>query len=240
MSVLCIAEAGVNHGGDEAEAYKLIDAAIDAKADAVKFQLYRPDLLAEAGEKREMLEKLLLPREAYIRLNAYCSGRGIRFSCTAFDEDSLKFLLENTEMPFIKIASPSVSHGRLLDVAAKAKKPILISTGMSHFPQLWETEKKLRGCDITWLFCVSKYPCPLEDISMRKFLHLKALQRPLGISDHSANIAVPITAVALGAKVVECHLTLDRTQPGPDHKASLTPQEFKQMVSVIRDMEKIL
>jgi N,N'-diacetyllegionaminate synthase len=239
MSILLIAELGVNGGGNEEAYYKLIDAAVDAGADVCKLQLFQPHLFPL--EKQEMLKALALPHDAYVRLNKYCDKKKAKFACTAFDADSLDWLLKRTKMPFIKIASPSIHDKKLLEMAAKSKLPIFISTGMAKYEHLVAAEKILRGCNITFLHCISKYPCPLHHAKLKKMIDLKRMmQRDVGISDHSANITVPITAVALGAKVVECHFTLDKKQSGPDHTSSLEPREFAQMVAIIRDMEKIL
>ena len=237
-SVLVISEIGVNHNGSEIQAYKLIDAAILAGADVCKFQLFKPELYPK--DKQEMLDSLLLSRDALVRIFIYCKRHNVKFACTAFDADSLEFLLRNTDMPFIKIASPSVSNDSLMAVAAKAKKPVVISTGSSDLTQLYKVEKSLRGCDITFLYCVSKYPTSLGDVHLKRMLYLKTMQRPYGISDHSANIAVPLAAVTLGASVVECHFTMDRKQTGPDHLSSLEPTEFKSMVQGIRTIERVM
>ena len=239
MSVLVISEIGVNHGGSESEAHSLIAEAKVSGADCVKLQLFKPELFPASQQK--MLEKLQLPLQSYKNLNKYCSVIGMKFAVTAFDCDSLEWLLKNTNMAFIKIASPSIHDKKLLAVAATAKKPIVISTGMCEYKDMTAAERILRGCDITFLWCVSQYPTPSEKARLKKMIDLKRMmQRPVGISDHSGDIFVPLAAVAMGAKTVECHLTMSKDLLGPDHKSSLEPQQFKQMVTGIRILEKAL
>lgn len=237
---MVIAEIGVNHNGDENIAYNLIDASIRAGANCVKFQLYKPEMLAEPGEKREMLERLLLPLDAYSRLSAYAKANGVGFSCTAFDTESLGFLMASTDMAFIKIASPSVHNDALLKAVAWCKKPIIVSTAGATIWQLCHAEGLLAGNKISFLHCVGEYPTPPEKANLKRMLDLKCMHRPIGLSDHSGDIFVPLAAVAMGAEIVECHLTADKNQDGPDHKASLDPAQFRQMVDGMRTIEKAM
>ena len=228
MSVLIIAECGVNHNGSEEVAYRLIDAAIAAKADVAKFQLYRPALLAPAGEKREMLERLLLPKEAYIRLAAYCKNNGIGFACTAFDADSLQWLLTYTKMEFVKISSGQWENEELLNAAHDSDLMVIQSVDSRKFHYKPVVEN--------WhlLHVVPLYPTPPQEAN------LAILKRSWcsGLSDHSGDIYMPLAAVGLGAEIIECHITLDKNQDGPDHKASLEPHQFIELVRGIRAIEK--
>lgn len=228
MSVLIIAEIGVNHQGSENHAYKLIDYAVESGADCVKFQLFKPELLTDDAGRRRMLEGLLLRRDAYVRLYEYCKGKGIGFACTAFDVDSLEYLLRNTQMRFIKISSGQENNGKLLEFAeeyAAIENMEVIQSikpdAVFEFRQCWK-----------YLHVIPEYPTPPRRAQLWRLKHYS------GLSDHSGDIFMPLAAVALGAKIIECHITLDKNQEGPDHKASLTPDQFKVMVRGIRAIEE--
>lgn len=217
---LIIAECGVNFQGDEQHAYKLIDAAIDAGADVAKFQLFKPE------GPREPYKWLCLPLDAYPRLSAYCKAMGVKFACTAFDAESLWWLLKNTDMAFVKISSGERDNTRLLQVADESGLPVIQSV------KSWNMaiDREKRGWN--YLHVVALYPTPPEHADIR------AVEQRDGLSDHSGDIFMPLAAVALGAQIIECHITLDKEQDGPDHKASLTPEQFKEMVRGIRAIEK--
>ena len=225
MAVLIIAEAGVNHNGDIVLAHKLIDAAKEAGADVVKFQTYDCEKLDPSGERREMLRKLQLTIDAHFVLKAHCDRIGIEFCSTPFDVESLHFLVK-LGVKRIKIAS---GQDWLLPHATKTGLPIIISNGMGF--------GEICGGDVTTLHCTSGYPTPDNEV------HLRAHPfgpDPWGLSDHTEGSVAAIGAVALGASVIEKHLTLDRTMKGPDHKASIEPKTFKRMVTDIRRMEVML
>ena len=233
MSVLIIGEIGVNHNGDEATAYKLIDAAVDAGADVCKFQKFKP-----VGT-REPYAWLCLPDEAYPRLSDYCKSKGVGFACTAFEADDLEWLLKNTEMAFVKISSGEWGNKMLLHTALHtalySKLPVIQSLTELSLKSLPTLEDCLLGAQWSHLWVVAEYPTPPE--------HAKIKQVSAwydGLSDHSGDIFMPLAAVALGAQIIECHITLDKEQPGPDHKASLEPHQFKEMVRGIRAIEKAL
>lgn len=219
--VMVIAECGVNHNGDEATAYKLIDAAVEAGADVAKFQLFK------AEGSRAHLGRLTLPLGAYPRLAERCKRKGIKFACTAFDPESLEWLLANTEMAFVKISSGEGWNVDLIDAAYKSDLPIIQSIRDGGANLGGFGDKKL-------LHVVSEYPTPPERADLKRVNdpHIS------GLSDHSGDIFMSLAAVALGAEIIECHITLDKNQDGPDHKASLDPQQFKELVRGIRAIEK--
>jgi N-acetylneuraminate synthase/N,N'-diacetyllegionaminate synthase len=252
-----IAEAGVNHDGDEALARRLIDAAVEAGADAVKFQTFEPAALVAAAaptaayqtantgatDQRAMLEALTLPRAAWARLAAHAAARGIRFLSTPFDPASADLLAE------IGIAAFKVPSGELTnlpflaDLAARGK-PMLVSTGMATMAEVAEALLTIRrhGAPPVVLFhCVSAYPAPMQDCNLAAIASLQAAFRlPTGWSDHTPDAAACVAAAALGAVVIEKHLTLDRTMPGPDHAASLEPAEFAALVRDVRAVQAAL
>ncbi len=218
--VLVIAECGINFQGDEAIAYKLIDAAVAAKADVAKFQLFQPELVGEH------LRWLSLPREAYPRLNRYCHDKGIKFACTAFDADSLQWLLANTDMAFVKISSGKWNDHELLKAAYYSKKMVISSVKAGDAHRLnprWY-----------YLHVVPEYPTTATHADLKRV----TAKWCCGLSDHSGDIFMPLAAVALGAQIIECHITLDKQQEGPDHKASLEPWQFKMLVEGIRAIEQ--
>ena len=252
-----IAEAGVNHNGSVELAKKLIDAAKDAGADAVKFQTFKTEsvVVKDAqkaeyqkettgeGSQYEMIKKLELTEEDFRELADYAKEKDIMFLSSPFDKESVDLLYE-LDVPASKVASGEITNLPLLRYIAKKEKPIILSTGMSTLGEIEEALDVIRSEgveDIILLHCVSNYPARIEDVNLRAMGTLKqAFKLPVGFSDHTLGITAPIAAVALGACVIEKHFTLDRNLPGPDHKASLEPDELKEMVKAIREVEKAL
>lgn len=253
-----IAEAGVNHNGSLETAKRLVDAAVLAGADAVKFQTFKAENLVcknaekaeyqlETTDKKEsqfdMLKKLELTPEMHEILLRYCQQKGIMFLSTPFDIESLNFLIRcGVEM--IKIPSGEITNYPFLREAGKTGKKVILSSGMSTLGEVRSAMEVLRenGCkDITILHCNTQYPTPYSDVNLRAMLTLEnELGVEVGYSDHTQGIEVPIAAAALGAKVIEKHFTLDRDMEGPDHKASLEPDELQMMVKSIRKIELAL
>lgn len=258
MPCFIIAEAGVNHNGDASLARKLVDAARDAGADAVKFQTFKTENVVTrvaakaeyqkvttgaAESQYEMIQKLELPDEAFRDLSAQAARRKIVFLSSPFDRESVD-LLATLGVPAIKIASGEITNFPLLRHIAGKKKPLILSTGMSTLKEIEEALGILReegAKDIILLHCVTCYPARLEDTNLRAMGTLRnTFGLPVGLSDHTLGITIPIAAVALGACVIEKHFTLDKNLPGPDHAASLEPSELAQMVRAIRDVEKAI
>lgn len=230
-----IAEAGVNHGGNFETALKLVDAAKEAGADAVKFQLFSSQKLW--GDNR--IKHLELSRDQMQDIAAYCMGFGIEFMCTPFGVEELEFLAPLLHR--IKIASGCLTKEPLLRAAENTHLPVIISTGMSVVEDIYVALNRLADSEVTVLHCTSSYPCRLEDVNLNAMRTLKNdLGCPIGYSDHTDGITVAVAAVALGAAVIEKHLTLDRRQVGPDHLASIEPLEFKFMCEAITDVETAL
>lgn len=283
MPIFIIAEAGVNHNGSLEQALKMVDAAVEAGADAIKFQTFQAEKLAtnlaakaayqkqadaEPETQLAMLQKLELKYEFHFELNHYCHQRGIQFLSTAFDSESLQFLVDEIEIPILKIASGEITNGPFLLAHAKTARPIILSTGMASLaeietalsvlafgylgyeqPCLAEFQKAYSSSagqsllreKVTLLHCTSEYPTPIQHINLRAMQVLKAaFGLAVGYSDHSLGITVPIAAAALGACVLEKHFTLNKNLPGPDQKMSLEPEELKQMVAGIREVEQAL
>ena len=256
-NVLIIAEAGVNHNGDIRLAKKLIDKGKKCGADIVKFQTFIPKMLAsrfaimadyqkknlgveESQEK--MLSKLALKREDYIQLADYCKQIGIQFLSTPFDIESIGFLNDMQNM--WKIPSGEITNLPYLIAIAKTGKPVIMSTGMCEMYEIEAAIKVLKENgtkEITLLHCNTEYPTPFEDVNLRAMQTMRdAFGLEVGYSDHTKGIEVPIAAVAMGATVIEKHFTLDRHMEGPDHKASLEPDELAAMVRSIRNIEAAL
>jgi N-acetylneuraminate synthase/N,N'-diacetyllegionaminate synthase len=238
-----IAEIGVNHNGSLKLAKRLIDEAKKSGADAVKFQIFKAENLVRVRTKEyEMLKKLELPYSHFEELKRYCEKRKIIFLATSHNDDAIDFL--ELLVPAYKIGSGDLTNSPFLEKVAKKKKPIILSTGMANLEEIREaikTIKKAGNNKIILLHCTTSYPCPLEDVNLRAMLTLKKeFNLPVGYSDHTLGILVPIMAVAMGAKVIEKHFTLNKNLPGPDHKASLEPKEFKEMVKAICDVERAL
>jgi len=253
-----IAEAGVNHNGDITLAKKLIDAAVEAGANAVKFQTFKAEnvvtLTADKAEYQknttgtgesqyEMIKKLELSEADFWDLSKYAKTAGIIFLSTPFDEDSVE-LLDQIGVPAFKIPSGEITNVPLLKKIAQKSKPIIMSTGMATLGEVEEAVnylKKYGADEIILLHCTTSYPAPVESVNLRAMETLRcAFQVPVGYSDHTEGITIPIAAAAMGACVIEKHFTLDRTLTGPDHKASLEPQELTLMVKAIRDVEHAL
>ncbi len=250
-----IAEAGVNHNGDIKLAKKLVDIAVEARADAVKFQTFHAEALVTAtaekatyqkettgsGTQLEMLKKLELKDSEFKELVKYANSRGIIFLSTPFDTGSVD-LLAKLGVPAYKIASGEINNFILLKHIASKQKPIILSTGMSTLREVEEAVKFLKkegAKNIVLLHCVTAYPAKVEDTNLKAMETMQQLfNLPVGLSDHTMGIYVPIAAVALGACVIEKHFTIDRNLRGPDHRASLEPEELKEMVRAIRDIEK--
>ncbi|AZT90577.1 N-acetylneuraminate synthase [Caldicellulosiruptor changbaiensis] len=256
-SVFIIAEAGVNHNGSMEIAKRLIDAAKEAGANAIKFQTYKTEnLVTKYAEKAnyqkvntgigtqfEMLKRYELTYKQFEELKKYCDNIGIEFLSTPFDCESAKFLNE-LGVRLFKVSSGDLTYLPFLEYIAKFKKPIILSTGMSNLGEIEAAINIINqaGCnDITLLHCTSSYPAKVEDVNLKAIITLKeAFKLPVGYSDHTEGIEVAIAAIAIGATIIEKHLTLDKKLEGPDHKASLSPNEFKFMVDCIRNVEKAM
>jgi len=260
-SVIIIAEAGVNHNGDMNLAKKLIDAAVDAGVDYVKFQTFKSESLVSKEAKKadyqientqnatenqlQMLKKLELSHAQHEELIAYCNQKNIAFFSTAFDLDSLNYL-KQLGLKMVKIPSGEITNLPYLRCAASLFKEVILSTGMSTMDDITDAldvflQAGISKDNITILHCNTEYPTPMEDVNLKAMLTIgNHFGVNVGYSDHTLGIEVPIAAVALGAKVIEKHFTLDRNLPGPDHKASLEPIELKKMVEAIRNIEKAI
>ena len=257
MSVYIIAEAGVNHNGSYELACKMVDAAKAAGVDCIKFQTFKSkNLVAHNAQKAEyqkdttgdgsqvdMLKKLELSYDEFAELKAYCDKVGIMFLSTPFDFESINFL-NSIDMPFWKIPSGEITNLPYLVALAKTEKPVIMSTGMCEMGEInaaIEVLRKNGTTDIKLLHCNTEYPTPFEDVNLRAMQTMRdAFNLEVGYSDHTKGIDVPAAAVAIGATVIEKHFTLDRNMEGPDHKASLEPDELADMVSSIRNIEKAL
>jgi N,N'-diacetyllegionaminate synthase len=259
-NITIIAEAGVNHNGSISTAKKMIDAAADAGADLVKFQTFKAEtLVTETAQKAdyqknltdenesqfEMIKKLELDRAAHEELVHYCKQKSIQFLSTAFDHDSINLLAE-MNIPFYKIPSGEITNLPYLRHIGRMGKPVVMSTGMATLDEVRDAMDVLlkagvKKDDLTILHCNTEYPTPMQDVNLRAMLTIRdKLGVNVGYSDHTLGIEVPVAAVALGATVIEKHFTLDRTMPGPDHAASLEPDELKAMVTAIRNIEKAM
>jgi N,N'-diacetyllegionaminate synthase len=258
--VIVIAEAGVNHNGRLDTAKQLVDVAAEAGADKVKFQTFSADrLVTTSADKAEyqnqttdasesqhtMIRKLELSREMHEELIAYCRQCDIEFFSTGFDTQSIDMLIELGQEKF-KIPSGEITNLPYLRHIGRYAKPVILSTGMANLGEIesalevLETSGTTRS-QITVLHCNTEYPTPINDVNLTAMLTIRdELGVKVGYSDHTLGIEVPIAAVAMGATVIEKHFTLDRTLPGPDHAASLEPDELKSMVQAIRNIEKAL
>lgn len=252
---LIIAEAGVNHNGEMDLAYRLIDAAAKAEADYVKFQTWKSENVISkyapkaeyqketTGADESMLEmekKLEFPFENFLLLKDHCYKTGIGFMSTPFDIESAVFLF-SIGVDIVKIPSGEITNLPLLEVIAEHPCPVILSTGMCEIQEIENAIKILQSKgkkDVTLLHCNTQYPTPMRDVNLRVIQTLnERFGLPVGLSDHSVGIEVPIAAVAMGAEVIEKHLTLSREMEGPDHKASIEPDEFCSMVKSIRNIE---
>ncbi len=253
-----IAEVGVNHNGDINLAKALIDIAIDAGADAVKFQIFNAEAVvtkkAEMAEYQksatgviesqyEMLKRLELGKRDFEELADYAKERQIMFLSTPFDKESAE-LIYKLDLPAFKIGSGEITNLPFLRYIAQKKRPIILSTGMSTLGEVEEglnCIQKEGVVDIILLHCVSDYPTDIRHVNLRAIKTLKyAFKLPVGFSDHTMGIIAPLASVALGSCMIEKHLTIDKSLPGPDHRASLDPKTFKNMVLAIKDLESSL
>jgi N,N'-diacetyllegionaminate synthase len=255
-----IAEAGVNHNGDIMIAKKLIDAAKEAGADAIKFQTFKAENMVSKYAKKadyqkkttrddesqfEMIKKLELNEQEHKDLINYCNEKKILFLSSAFDLTSID-LLNELGLGIFKIPSGEITNFPYLRKLGDLKKQLILSTGMADLGEIEDaldvlTESGTPKGNITVLHCNTQYPTPFKDVNLRAMLTIgHAFGVAIGYSDHTLGIEVPIAAVALGAAIIEKHFTLDRNLPGPDHKASLEPDELKSMVQAIRNIEKAL
>lgn len=253
-----IAEAGVNHNGDLRLAKKLIDVAKKTGADAVKFQTFKASSLVTPYAKKadyqkkndspeetqfEMLKKLELSEQDFQKLAAYAKKKKIIFLSTAFDDKSLE-LLFRLDVPAFKIPSGEITNFPGLERIALQKKPVIISTGMATMEEIKAAVRAFttHGCtDIILLHCTTSYPAPPDSVNLRVIDTLREVFRlPVGYSDHTEGFLVSAAAVAKGACVIEKHITIDRTLPGPDHAASIEPGDLKTMIDIIRQVERML
>jgi N-acetylneuraminate synthase len=279
--VFVIAEAGVNHNGSLDLAVKLVEAAADAGADAVKFQTFKAENLVTrlaqkadyqasntgtSGSQFEMLRELELKQEDYVELKRACDARGIEFMSTPFDEDSLQMLVDIGVMR-LKLSSGEITNAPLLHRASRTGLPIILSTGMASLGEVKTalsvlvhgvSEDSSEPCmkaferafclhpdclvgKVTLLHCTTDYPCSLGDANLRAMDTLSdAFNLPVGLSDHTEGAVAALAAVARGALVLEKHLTLDRSLTGPDHLASMNPDEFSRLVQGVRNVELVL
>lgn len=280
--IYIIAEAGVNHNGSLELACRLIDKAVESGADAVKFQTFKTENLVtkeakqadyqvkNIGEKTsqfEMLKKLELSYDEFIRLKAYCDEKKIEFLSTPFDQESVDFLVHGLKMNTVKIPSGELTNSPFIHYIATKRKSIILSTGMATMEDIHESlsfiayglaypEKQVQIKDVqqfyqtskakkwlkeyvTVLHCTTEYPTPYTDINLQAMDYLKReLDVNIGLSDHSEGIYIPIAGVARGAQVIEKHFTISRLLPGPDHLASLEPDELSEMIKAIRIIEQ--
>lgn len=282
---IIIAEAGVNHNGDEELAYSLVHAAVKAGADIIKFQTFRAEELTTQHAQQadyqtknsnldesqlEMLKKLELSDETFLKIKLACDDLGIGFMSTAFDSHSLNFLVKNIGVDTLKVPSGEITNAPLILEHAITGKDIILSTGMSNIDEIrnalsviafgyasssaelvldksFEKFFKSKAAQeflknkVTLLHCTSEYPAPFEDLNLNA-MHTLAdeFNLQIGYSDHSLGIEVPIAAVAMGAKIIEKHFTLDKAMEGPDHRASIEPQELERMIESIRNVDLAL
>ena len=256
--VIIIAEAGVNHNGSLEMAKKMVLAAKEAGVDYIKFQTGIPEKViskfaemadyqkTNVGVKEsqlDMVRKIMLPKDEFQELKGYCDQQDIKFMSTPFDLTSID-VLKPLGMDYWKIPSGEITNLPYLRKIARLHQPVILSTGMSCLGEIEDalrvlTEEGLEKEQISLLHCNTEYPTPFEDVNLKAMLTLKeCFDVRVGYSDHTKGIEVPIAAVAIGAEIIEKHFTLDKTLPGPDHVASLEPQELKAMVDSIRNIEK--
>ncbi len=257
-SVVIIAEAGVNHNGDINLAKKLIDAAVEAGVDYVKFQTFKAENLVSKNAKKadyqientknhdesqlQMLRKLELSHAQHEELISYCKQKNISFFSTAFDLDSLEYL-KDLGLKLVKRPSGEITNLPYLRRAASLFKEVILSSGMSTIEEIGEAldvflQEGISKDSITILHCNTEYPTPMKDVNLKAMISIqKKFGVKIGYSDHTLGIEVPIAAVALGGKMIEKHFTLDRSLQGPDQLASIEPGELKAMVNAIRNIE---
>lgn len=256
--VYIIAEAGVNHNGSLDLALQLCDAAKAAGVDAVKFQTWKTELIITKGTKKAeyqernlnndddqftMLKKLELSYDNFKIVKQHCDEIGVQLLSTADETESLDFLVE-LGMPFIKLGSGDINNIPYLRAVAKYGMPVILSTGMANLSQVataYDTLQEAGAKDVSILHCTTNYPCPMDEVNLRAMQTMQeAFKCKVGYSDHSIGTEIPVAAVAMGAEIIEKHFTLNRNMEGPDHKASLEPQELKYMVDCIRNIEKAM
>ena len=248
-----IAESGVNHNGRLDLAKKLVDVAVDCGVDAVKFQTFKSENLVtenagmasyqernigKKGSQLDMLKKLELRYNDFEELKRYCDSKNIIFLSTPHTSDAIDFL--DNLVPAFKIGSGDLNNIPTLKYVAKKGKPIILGTGMSTYKEVEEAVKSIQSegnNQIILLHCTTSYPCPIEEVNMNAMISMKKLGCHIGYSDHTLGISTPIMAVAIGAVVIEKHITLDKNMDGPDHRASLNPFELRKMVEEIRRVE---
>lgn len=260
MTTLIIAEAGVNHNGDIAMALELVRAAAQAKADLVKFQTfsaarlttaqapkadYQVETTGEAESQQEMIRRLELSRDDHLVLIEECRREGIGFFSTGFDIESMQMLME-LGLDRIKIPSGELTNLPYLRYVARQGVPVIVSTGMATLADVEAAINVLLAgglvrSDITVLHCNTEYPTPMADVNLPAMVNMgRAFGVAFGYSDHTLGIEIPVAAVALGATVIEKHFTLDRNLEGPDHRASLEPDQLAAMVAAIRNIEMVM
>lgn len=258
--IFIIAEAGVNHNGRLDLAKRLVDVAVEAGADAIKFQTFNAEMVISRGAPKaayqkaatdnaesqlDMARKLQLTAASHRILMRYCHNKAIKFLSTPFDTDSIS-LLRGLGLSVFKIPSGELTNLPYLRKIGKMNKRLILSTGMANLKEIKDalkvlTENGTPKHRITVLHCNTEYPTPFADVNLQAMLTIKEkLQVAVGYSDHTLGIEVPIAAAALGATIIEKHFTLDKNMQGPDHKASLEPHELKAMVKAIRSVEKAL
>lgn len=253
MKTFIIAEAGVNHNGSIKVAKKLIDKAIECGVDCIKFQTFSAKNLVNKTAKKaeyqientknnnsqlEMLKKLELSYDDFAELKKYCEEKNIMFLSTPFDLESCDFL-NDLDMKIFKIPSGEITNLPYLRKINSFGKKVILSTGMANSNEIQDALNVLKDCEVSLLHCTTEYPCPYDNVNMNAMLTLKEnFGLEVGYSDHTQGIEIPIMAVAMGAKIIEKHFTLDKNMEGPDHKASLEPDELKAMVMAIRNVEK--
>jgi N-acetylneuraminate synthase len=261
--VFVVAEAGVNHNGDPKLAMKLVDAAVEAGADAVKFQTWRTDLEVRKGtplveyqakntgfaDMYDLIKALELAPDDFVALKQHCDRRGIRFMSTGFDVPSVDLLVNRIGVDVIKLPSGEMDNVMLLRACGRARLPIIMSTGMCTLDEIAFAIDVVRDCwkgmaqppKLTLLHCTTAYPTPPDEVHLRSMTTLaERFGLPVGLSDHSEGYLAAVASVAMGATVIEKHMTLDRTMPGPDHAASLEPQQMAEMIAAIRTTERMM
>ncbi|MEC0129074.1 N-acetylneuraminate synthase [Paenibacillus pabuli] len=254
-SVYIIAEVGVNHNGSLDRALECVDQAVLCGADAVKFQTfnskklvtrhaqkaeYQMENTGEAGSQLEMLQQLELSHSDFIEIKSYCDKREIDFLSTPFDEESADFL-NSIQVDAFKIGSGDMNNIPFLQKVDQYGRPIILSTGMAELIEIRESLEVITKSNVSLLHCTSDYPAPVEDVNLLAINTMAVeFKKVIGYSDHTKGIEVSVAAVAVGAQIIEKHFTLDRTLPGPDHKASLVPEEFTALVKAIRTVEQAM
>ena len=245
-----IAEAGSNHNGDFANAIKLIDTAVDAGADAVKFQIFKAENLYSKNtpgfqslnnqDVYELIKKIETPREWISKLSDHCKSAGIEFMATPFDNEAVDLLNEHTSA--FKIASFEIVDLELIKYTASKSTPMIISTGMASMEEIQDAiqaASSMGNSEIALLHCNSVYPSPPDIVNLKVIQTMKeAFDHPIGFSDHTLGNHISLAAVAMGACIIEKHITLDRTMDGPDHSFALEPDELKSMINNIRELEQ--